>query len=146
VSPRIRNILMAGTGLLAATAVAGEARFRWTAHPVVIPPGHAARLTLDLHVPAGVDEIEYDVDVMGPDGEHFVVGEPEQARGRWQRAAWGQARAGLLPIHLPMTAPEARAGLHQVVLHARVRTCTGSACAEGKEAKVPVVVHVLDPE
>lgn len=130
--------------VVSTVAIAGDVAFHWRAHPVVIPPGHTARLTLDLHVPAGVDDIEYDLDVAGPEGDRFVVGEPEKVHGRWERAAWRRAHAGMLVVHLPMSAPGAEPGLHHVMLQARIRTCTGRACVDGKEAEVPVIVHVLE--
>jgi len=116
--------------------------FRWVAHPVVISAGQTAQLTLDLHVPAGVDEVEYAVEVGGPDGRHFQLGAPEGRHGRLDRPDHEVHQTGRMPIHLPLIASDVRPGVHRVVLHARVRSCSGRACSDGRKAAVPVVVHV----
>ena len=117
-------------------SMAGEG-FQWVARPVVVPPGQTARLTLDLHVPAGVGAVEYEVEVSSADDHLFRVGPLEVAHGRWDRPDHQVQQGGRLPLHLPMTAVSAPPGVHRVVLHAKVRTCSGKGVRRRPQRRGP---------
>lgn len=143
----MRSVLVGITLGLACPAWAGDpaSGFEWVAHPVVLPEGHVGRLTLDLHVPDGIDAVEYDVDVHADAASGITVGLLEDGRGRWARDPSATGPTGPVSVHLPVSAPAVAPGLHKVFLDARVRTCTGSACADGRVARVPVILHVVPP-
>lgn len=119
--------------------------FQWAARPVVVPSGHAAFLSLDLHVPGKVSAFEYAIEVAAPDAPDFELsceGAEPSLRGRWERDGQQPAREVRVPFRIPLMARTAEEGVHRVVLHTRIRTCNGRACADSRQMQVPVIVHV----